>query len=402
MQTLTPSAAGLADRPLSRDGLGPRARERCGGGGLGRKAPGGERAGHRDSSARRRASPAASAAARARARALVAWDGEQVRLDEVRRGERRALGQRGCGHRVGPVARDAAIGGERSEGGYVGGRLGDRERQLGGAVERAGEATRRVRGRSPGASSWSSTAAKASASVRASGREAAAEPECLCRDAGALRPVAWSRAPPSRRGSPRAPPRSPRRRPPAGTGPGASIASWNAPSAEREEVGLRGSARADAHRARRRRSDSTTAGRGSTPAASSAASRSASTCARKAASASARATSPSSCCPRERELLRRLHPAPRGGRKERQELGQAFFVVVAHRVTCSLDAAGASGLPSNTSRSRRQAARDPARDRPAGQPELVADRAIALVAAEEAVEDLLAVGGERRRARRAP
>ena len=125
---------------------------------------------------------------------------------------------------------------------------------------------------------------------------------------------------------------------------------------------------------------------------------------RKAASCSARSTSASSSRARGRQLLCRLDPARAAPEAGAQQLGEALFVVCRHRDHLSTRRGTGVFLPSRLLErpEPREAAGDPARDRAGRDVERLADRAVALVAGEEAVEDLAALRSESRSRPRAP
>ena len=132
-------------------------------------------------------------------------------------------------------------------------------------------------------------------------------------------------------------------------------------------LGARGRHRARAGGAATRR----TAGCGSIPAASSAVSRSATTCAAEGRIRLGARRRARRAAPRAAELLRRLHPRTGAGGKAGEQLAETFFVVSGrHRVTCSLDAAGAPVSSLQPIAQLGQAAGDAAGDRAGRQPQL--------------------------------
>ena len=262
------------------------------------------------------AAPAASAAARA-STAFVTWDCEEVRLHEVRGRNRGALGQRRC--------RD----GVRSWRGRSGRRSAPEELPRRPPSPRS-RAAARTSGRARGP-------AARRVLVRFPGRRAAkALRRRPRRSSVPVRPVAVAASAPAPR----------RRSPPATRG----RASRHRDKARRERRrgrrggltrgalraarGRRGTRRArargsrahswpagHAHRTRRRRSDSTTTGARVDPGGGKRRFEVGEHLRTEGGIRLGARDEPVQLCPRERELLRRLHPAPRGGRQERQELG---------------------------------------------------------------------------------
>ena len=141
---------------------------------------------------------------------------------------------------------------------------------------------------------------------------------------------------------------------------------------------------------------------GATPASKSACSRSARSASQNAWSWSARSQQLVDPRASERQLLRREHPAGRRGAHQRQQVGQVLLVVSGARRSCPLDGAAADFLPAVCIAQLAEAAGDAAGDRAARDVERLADGRVALVLAEEAVEDVAALRLQASPARRAP